>query len=117
MNFYENIYNVLPEEIANKILYEYKGLTHPTAIIINDYWDELDEEYNIYINIERIITNTNIDMEDGDIEIVTHSTYRETYQEYPRLYFPVDMDFIKTIIHEIYDEDNNIWEEYNEYLI
>ena len=35
----------LPMEIINKILYKHKGLTHPTAIIINKAFETIKENY------------------------------------------------------------------------
>lgn len=98
----------LPLEIINKILYEFKGLTHPTATIIKNHWNQLDVQYNIFLNVEHIITRKRIMHHDDSFTVTTEETYNEIFQEYPRLNFFVDYDFIETIIYEQYDSDEEI---------
>jgi len=83
----------LPIEMINKILYEFKGHTHPTALLIKDYWKELDDEFNIFVDIKiRMVDNFDID-EYGENMVVR-------YLDYPRLNFPVDYDVIETLYDE-----------------
>tara|TARA_B110000285_G_scaffold222955_1_gene277784 strand:+ start:6423 stop:6761 length:339 start_codon:yes stop_codon:yes gene_type:complete len=108
METFDLLNNYLPLELINKILYEHKGLTHPTATIIIDHWNDMDAQYNIYLNVEHIITRKRMRLNDDSFTIVTEETYNEIWQEYPRLYFFVDYDFIETIIYEQYDSDEEI---------
>ena len=41
-----SIDSILPFEIMNKIFYEHKGLSHPTAIIINKAFKKIKEDYH-----------------------------------------------------------------------
>tara|TARA_R110000803_G_scaffold41697_1_gene89522 strand:- start:3707 stop:4042 length:336 start_codon:yes stop_codon:yes gene_type:complete len=97
----------LPMELINKILYQYKGLTHPTATIIKEHWDAMDDQYNIFLNIEHTITRKRILQNDNSFTVVTEETYEEIWQEYPRLHFCVDYDFVETIIYDQYDTDDD----------
>ena len=104
MDTVETLNKYLPLERINKILYEHKGLAHPAALIIKDHWDQMDAKYGIYLNIEHIITRRHIQQHDDSfITIVTEETFEEYLQDYPRLNFIVDYDFIDTITYEEYD--------------
>lgn len=105
MENFQNIYSsCLPLEIVNKILFEFKGMQHPVASIMKQYWEKLDEQYNLYFNIEHIITRKHIDHEEEAFTVTTEETYREIYQDYPRLFFAVEYDFVETIIYDLYDD-------------
>lgn len=41
-------YHGLPDEIIAKIIYEFKPIKHPCSIIINKYFDELQEDVYDY---------------------------------------------------------------------
>ena len=106
MENYQKLFNELPLELVNKILFEFKGMKHPIAEIISDYWNELDSQYSIYLNIKLIKERKHIENEDDSFTIIMKETYKEIYQDYPRMYFPVEYDFIETIIYEYYDHDS-----------
>lgn len=116
MENFDLFYESLPSELVNKILYEYKGMTHPVAIIISQYWEEMNENFNIYLNVKKEITRRHIDHDNENFTVTTEETYKEIYQDYPRLYFPVEFDFIETMIYEVYDDVDEVWEE-NEYYV
>ena len=113
MENFQNLYNQLPMEIVNKILFEFKGMKHPIANIISDYWNEMDSQYSIYLNIKLIKERKHIENEDDSFTITMKETYKEIWQEYPRMYFPVEYDFIETIIYEFYEDEmvDEIFEE------
>ena len=93
----------LPNEMIHKILITHKGLTHPTAKIVNDYWDRLDDEYNIYLNIDLIVKRKHIEYANDKFTITTCETYQEITQDYPRFNFEPEIDVIETIMCDEYD--------------
>jgi len=111
MENFDFIYNSLPLEITNKILYEFKGLTHPTASIISHYWEELDIQYSVFLNIQKVITRKHIEHGDDTFTINTSETYTEEYLDSPRMFFPIDYDFIETLIYELYDDADEVYED------
>ena len=62
MNF-ETINSVLPLEIINKIVYENKGLTHPTAKIIHSIIEEFEWMDNDYKTVDE---KNKIEEKEGD---------------------------------------------------
>tara|TARA_R110002153_G_scaffold45042_1_gene127115 strand:+ start:542 stop:916 length:375 start_codon:yes stop_codon:yes gene_type:complete len=106
MEYYQKLFNELPLELVNKILFEFKGMKHPVANIISEYWIDLDSQYSIYLNIKLIKERKHIENDDDSFTITMKETYRESWQDYPRMYFPVEYDFIETIIYEFYDDDS-----------
>ena len=106
MENYQKLFTKLPLELVNKILFDYKGMTHPIAIIIDDYWNDLDSQYSIYLNIKLIKERRHIENGNDDFTITIKETYKEFWLDTPRMFFPVEYDFIETIIYEFYDEDN-----------
>tara|TARA_R110000803_G_scaffold124302_1_gene192101 strand:+ start:11351 stop:11683 length:333 start_codon:yes stop_codon:yes gene_type:complete len=93
----------LPNELIHKILITHKGLVHPTANIINQYWEMLDNEYNIYLNIDLVVHRKYIEYDVGCFTITTEETYNEIFQDYPRFYFEPEFDVIETIMFDDYD--------------
>lgn len=117
MENYQKLFNELPIEIVNKILFEFKGMIHPIANIISDYWNELDSQYSIYLTVQLIKERKYISDNDNDsFTITAKETYKEFWHDYPRMYFPVEYDFIETIIYELY-EDELIDEIYEEQIV
>tara|TARA_R110002073_G_scaffold2974_2_gene19834 strand:- start:1838 stop:2218 length:381 start_codon:yes stop_codon:yes gene_type:complete len=118
MENYQKLFTDLPLELANKILFEFKGMQHPVANIISEYWFDLDSQYSIYLNIQLIKERKHIDNEDESFTITMKETYKEIWQDYPRMYFPVEYDFIETIIYELYvDDDYSVDEIFEENVI
>ena len=96
MKHLEFLFQQLPQEMVNKILFEFKGITHPHALIIKKYWDELDDNYNIFIEIKlRAIDGFELD----DFELIDRHVEVVNLLDYPRIFFPVEIDIV-----EIYDE-------------
>jgi len=75
----------------------------------------MNESYNIYLNIKKEITRRHVEHDDETFTVTTEETYTELYQDYPRLYFPVEFDFIDTMIYEVYDGIDEVWEDIEEY--
>ena len=115
MENFHLFYRSLPVELVNKILFEHKGMTHPVANIISEHWNQMNESYNIYLNIKKEITRRHVEHDDETFTVTTEETYTELYQDYPRLYFPVEFDFIDTMIYEVYDGIDEVWEDIEEY--
>lgn len=106
MDNYQTLYNNLPIEMVNKILFQFKGMQHPISCIIKDYFNELDSQYSIYLNVQLIKERQHIENEgDDSFSIIVKETYKEVWIDYPRMFFPVEYDFIETIIYELYDEE------------
>lgn len=84
----------LPYEIICNILYNYKGLQHPTSILIKDYFKELDNEFDIYKHIEKITEKTFIENNGTNILITSKTEFYKTIRDYPRIYFAPELDLI-----------------------
>ena len=97
------ISTMLPLEIISDILYKYNGLQHPTSILVKDYFKELNDEFNIYKHIEQITERTFVEHSGQSVMITSKTEYKTTIQDYPRLYFPPQLDLIveKIISHII----------------
>jgi hypothetical protein len=105
MENFINLFNdKLPLEISNKILIEFKGMTHPIAKIINQHWEDLNDGYYIYNDYDFIVNNEHTLIDDDVITVTTTKSYQELYLDYPRIYFePIDgYDFITSLIKEFY---------------
>jgi hypothetical protein len=90
----DNLSKLLPYEIVCDILYKYKGLEHPTSKLIKTYFKKLDSEYNIYKHIEKITEKTFIKNNGTDVLITQKTEYKKSIRDYPRVYFPPDIDLI-----------------------
>ena len=87
MENFNYLYNSLPHEMVNKILFEFNGMAHPVAILVHDYWNQLDDEYDIFIDI-KIKSIANFEIDDYGNNLIVN------YLDYPRMNFPVDYDII-----------------------
>tara|TARA_R110002096_G_scaffold248690_1_gene441094 strand:+ start:14891 stop:15208 length:318 start_codon:yes stop_codon:yes gene_type:complete len=105
MENYQKLYDQLPLELVNKILFQFKGMQHPVANLIKEYWIEMDSQYSIYLNIKLIKERKYIENDHDSFTITVKETYEELWQETPRMFFPCEYDFIETIIYEYYDEE------------
>ena len=83
------INKILPNEIIKKILYEFKGLTHPTALIINNYWTKLNSTDDIFnIHERHMFRYAQGDIEhDINYDITYYIKYEKIPIEYPRYFF------------------------------
>lgn len=84
----------LPHEIRCIIMYKFKGLQHPTSNIIKDYFKELDKEFSIYKHIEKITEETYISQDNHKILLTSKTSFNTTFEDYPRIFFPPDLDII-----------------------
>ncbi len=85
----------LPYEIMYDILYKYKGLQHPTSNIIKNYFKDLDNEFQIYKHIEKITERTYIKNDTNTILITQKTEFKKSIRNYPRVYFPPQLDLIE----------------------
>jgi hypothetical protein len=90
----DNLSNFLPYEIVCDIMYKYRGLEHPTSILIKTYFKNLDSEYNIYKHIEKITVKTFIKNNGTNLLITQKTEYIKSIRDYPRVHFPPDVDLI-----------------------
>lgn len=88
MENFNCLYNSLPHEMVNKILFEFNGMAHPVAILVHDYWNQLDYQYDIFIDI-KIKPIANFEIDDYGNNLIVN------YLDYPRMNFPVDYDILE----------------------
>ncbi len=84
----------LPYEIVCKIMYKHNGLQHPTSNMIKNYFKSLDEEYDIFVHIEKITENTFITNENENILLTSKTIFKKETRDYPRVYFVPQLDLI-----------------------
>ena len=98
----------LPRELIDKILFGYGGLCHPVAMLVTEYWEQMDFEYWCWDAVETQCSMV-LSYNEDHSEISCTKTYTNFLHrlDCPRLFFPAPDAQTENLVHQMSFSSND----------